>query len=834
MGTFLGNRWDIDYTRKALFRDVAETPTVTDTTLALYSALQDLFDEPDQMDDPVPMSAQTPTAFTLINQWFIDDVSTQYLTGGAISTLGWVSGEIRAISYDASGAGTMFAASDVGLTITGGTTGDTGTIMAFDERYAFETGVVWIRPDDPATDLFDDAATEAFTTAGSGAGDFTDTYAAASGGGLASETGESLWTNVFTLGTIFANTTLYIYQDGAELIGREHTPAATNRWWGAGQIDILVKVLSTDVEIDDAEITVFARQYGSAYDNFIIDLTTGGRQPVPLATGADLNNATGLRRQIVSVGPTGQFTVGEVIEDDSDATIQGIVTASSGTPPNLTIDYYLIGPALDDFSAGTGQFTGQTSAEVATAVAPTDTGPAALGTDPLVVFAATDVSLGGGQAAFPYSIAIDAEGNTVADLYEFVKAECRRGRGGASTFVFDAEGINGEAYIGEDLQVEYSAQTGAFVEGEVLYMHDSGDALVAQGTVVADHTTADDVILRNTRIFTGNAITQIGDNVVQASYTDFATADATRTITTPKASPFGTFAGGTFFGAPGVVLTDVHADDVQAFQLVDDNGTVRTPPLFINATVTGLNGTDSDRVGIFVLTAPAGVIDRAQHDITTPAGAYNGIDDTVIRVDVSFPNDTPESGTIRVVDNINITELRFRYSSFTAGDATLTAVDHSGGTITATDAAPATTLTDGGVDFSDGNAAQIGDIINNRTDNSWGVATAVGTTTITHTPLQGGSDNNWDTSDVYGINEIPYDLDAGDTAYVPILDTIAAGGDPVDQSSANLVYLADIPVLVRVRNGGSVDPIQPFEIENTIDTGGLSQAAIRTSDTIAT
>ena len=368
MGTFLGNRWDIDYTRKAVFRDVAVSPTVTDTSLALYSALQDLFDEPDQMDDPVPMSAQTPTAFTWINQWFLDDESSQFLTGGAMSTVGWATGEIRAISYDATAAGTMFAAADIGKIILGGTTGDEGTILAFDERYAFETGVVWIRPNDPATDLFDDAATEAYTvTSGVGVGDFTDTYAAASGGGVASETGESLWTNVFTLGTIFVNTQLYIYQDGVELIGRE--VGATNRWWGSGQIDILVKVKSTDVEVDDAEITVFARQYGALYDQFIIDLTTGGRQPVPLATGGDLNNATGNRQMTAAGTSSGTFVVGELITDDSDADIIGIVTAVGGTNPNIVLGYYLVGPALADFTGATGALSGAGGGAM-TAVAP--------------------------------------------------------------------------------------------------------------------------------------------------------------------------------------------------------------------------------------------------------------------------------------------------------------------------------------------------------------------------------------------------------------------------------------------------------------------------------
>ncbi len=835
MGTFLGNRWDINYADKRIFRDVAVSPSVTDTALALYSALQDLFDEPDQMDDPVPMSAQTPTAFTWINQWFFDDESSQYLTGGALATSGWNGGEIRAIAYDGSGAGTPFGVADIGRTITGTITGDTGTILAFDERYtAIETGVVWIRPDDPATDLFDDATTEAYTVGGSSAaGDFLDTYATDHGGTTASLTGESLWTNVFTLGTIFVNTQLYIYQNGNELIGRE--VGATNRWWGSGQIDILVKVKTTDFEIDDAEITVFARQYGALSDQFIIDLTTGGRQPVPLATGGDLNNSTGLRQMTAAGTSSGTFVVGEKITDDSDADIVGIVTAVGASNPNIVLGYYLIGPALADFTGATGALSGDGGGAM-TAVAPVDIGPAALTTDPTIVFANTDVSLGGGQAAFPYSIAVDANANTVADLYEFHKAECRRGETGAGGYIFDAEAINGEAYIGEDLQAEWNTQTGAFVEGETLFFHDTGDALVAQGIVVADHDdgATGDLIMRNTRFFTGNAITQVGDNVVQASYSDFAAVSATRAITTPKSAPLGTFAGGTYFGAPGVVLTDVAPGDVQAFQLVDDDGNVRNPPLFINATVTGVNGTDTDRVTIFVLLGAGLAIDKAQHDITAPAGAFNGLDDTQIRFDVNVPNDTPESGVVRVVDSVNIRELRFRYASFASADLTLANVAEGSGVTTPN--AAGVTLIDTTANFTNAtDDPEVGDIIRNITDNSWGVITSVdGATQLTHTPLIGGTDDDWDAADTYIINAIPYDLNAADTAYIPILDVVSGGGDPVNVSSANLVYLTDIPVLVRVRNGGSADPIQPFEIENTINNTGLTQAAIRTPDTIAT
>src|SRR3990170_4445241 len=62
----------------------------------LYSSLQDLFDELGQMDDGTVMSAQTPTEYTIgiidsgdNDPWFIDRVSVEHLTGGALRTSSW-------------------------------------------------------------------------------------------------------------------------------------------------------------------------------------------------------------------------------------------------------------------------------------------------------------------------------------------------------------------------------------------------------------------------------------------------------------------------------------------------------------------------------------------------------------------------------------------------------------------------------------------------------------------------------------------------------------------------------------------------------------------------
>jgi hypothetical protein len=52
----------------------------------MYSFLQDTFDELSTLDDDVPMSAQTPVEYTLINGWAFDsDSDYEYLKGGAIN-----------------------------------------------------------------------------------------------------------------------------------------------------------------------------------------------------------------------------------------------------------------------------------------------------------------------------------------------------------------------------------------------------------------------------------------------------------------------------------------------------------------------------------------------------------------------------------------------------------------------------------------------------------------------------------------------------------------------------------------------------------------------------
>src|SRR3989344_7019754 len=143
--SILSGRWFVYYgaenRQKRITRDTTVTPTVTDTVNALYSALQNQFDELTQMDDGVPMSAQTPTEYTIgiidagdKDPWFIDRTSVEYLTGGALKTASWdrvTTTNTGIVKIEYTVGGTDFDTTDIGRDITNATGGDAGTLLDF-------------------------------------------------------------------------------------------------------------------------------------------------------------------------------------------------------------------------------------------------------------------------------------------------------------------------------------------------------------------------------------------------------------------------------------------------------------------------------------------------------------------------------------------------------------------------------------------------------------------------------------------------------------------------------------------------------------------------------
>jgi hypothetical protein len=190
----IADDFTIDYVNRRVYHS---SGTTVYSVNALYSYLMNTFDEPEQMDDTVPMSAQTPTDYTFINGWFMDDNSYKYLKGGAIQTSGYFN-NIQIVTLQSSGYVNAIAG-DIGKMVTDDA-GNTGNLIAYNNT----TRKWWVRWDT----MIASASVMAITT-GTGAG-----TASAN-----SVTGEDLFPNVYTLGSIEEDDSqqIYIIQNGALL-----------------------------------------------------------------------------------------------------------------------------------------------------------------------------------------------------------------------------------------------------------------------------------------------------------------------------------------------------------------------------------------------------------------------------------------------------------------------------------------------------------------------------------------------------------------------------------------------------------------------------------------
>ena len=547
----IGDDFTIDYVNKRIWNKYAwgqgGTATVYSVN-ALYSYLMDTFDEQGAMDDDIPMSAQTPSAYSMINEWFMDDESHKYLKEGAIVT---VRGDtkIALLTFQASGY-TNCVFSDITKQIVWAAT-ERGPLLAYNNT----ARKWWVRTTASFT-----PPTAITITGGTGAGTAT----------AFDNTGEDIFANIYTLGTIESGTDIYIYQAGSKI----------SAWWSTGHIDVLIKVKEYGSEIDGAEIIVYARVYTDLYDFYLIDLTAGGRNAVPLATSDDLDNATAIATvlnymdsiRIMFVGGTLPYGTGsgnapvahKVIHggtSNATAFILNAPAAASGTFTLANIEGTFQNAEVIEiceeirFDAQTSLFTVGTTIKnaangsTATAVVrkiiqdPQGAGNEGIlfvtnvtGTwsdnDPIyegatqratqngaistnthsatttatVTFAATTTKdLDNGAGAQPYNVIVDLNGLTVKNLYELVKALNRR----LSTIqTFPTNGTDTRyAYNGEFYQ---KANT---------------------------------------------------------TYTQVK-----------KASPFGTFAGGKFFGARGIWIEDMVGTDAENYSLIDALNATQNPP----------------------------------------------------------------------------------------------------------------------------------------------------------------------------------------------------------------------------------------------------------------
>ena len=307
----------------------AYTDANTHTANELYTALMDLFEDPggDTIGDyivsgfGIPMKAVTPRQYQIgaiendIEPWFIDNETTRHITGGSIEALGWqrTTGSVTGIvRIDITNVDIV--AADVGNAITHAS-GDAGVLLELEvsDRGTF----LWVRPD-----------------SNSGPDDFDSTGTLTCNGNTATQTsagsrsGNPLWVNVVTIGSVVSGTDIYVAQDNSVL----------TQWWESGLFDRLFLVLEPGGVIDNFELMVFARQSFTLYDSFSI-MVTAGRNVVPLSTSPDLNNPT--PGETAANGITIGFAGPYLFDVDQDTTDENysISIDGGGNPVKYVYEY---------------------------------------------------------------------------------------------------------------------------------------------------------------------------------------------------------------------------------------------------------------------------------------------------------------------------------------------------------------------------------------------------------------------------------------------------------------------------------------------------------------
>ncbi len=867
--------WAIDTTLQTITYTGGFTdgrPTSIYTVNELYTFLQDTFDEPNFLQYPIPMTAQTPTQYTLVNRWFVPSLSTQALYGGSIQTSGYTkSGSvgITAVRW-ASATSAPTDADDVGKAVAGVTSLATGTIISVDEV----RNIVWIRNSSAAQfqdgEVIDDDAT----------GTNPDFTLEATNG---FKSGDNVYANLFSVGSLQANTEVYVGQEDDHMGGAAYHTANEHQrriekldeWWdsdvnftaspnllgGLGHIDLLVQTTEAGDIIDGGRLAVFARQFGTIYSHF--EFVGGvGNFVVPFAsTGADLN-ATDLTtagqeapyNALFNNRTGNDLEIGDVLENVGATTpvgrLRAVVTnVTGGASATGDFDYILIGENEADGTLrqlanldNIGVRGDTTDFDINGA--PTQQGPStAQGTS--ITFGNFQFDVDEDASDEEFAGQIDCSLERLDVVYRRMMFLASRGNqdgttpGTPDTLLPSAHSTNDEA--GEfyravgDITVPWDGKVGT-PPAEGTYVTNNG---AASGVIVALSNSAGasgQLTLTQVKGTWANndqvaAPGQHATNRVDINGTPSSIVDNT-------GAPFGTFAGGRWFVARGLYLTNVPAADANNWQTVDLAGTVKVPPTQRTITFAGLQ--DNDRAAIIeVVSAGSQAVREDQNTLN----AGSGIDATTFDFG-SLPLDVPTSGWVRIVDvSDNNRTFRFAYDSIntTTGVVTLeTAI-----TGTTTSAGTATVLNDTGAftvaNFGGEGEVRTGMIIKRDDTDAWAIVLRrIDDNSIETTPLSAGT---WDNALAWSANAPPIAFTTSDTGYFPFVDDtvdnaagIGSGSDPYSLAKT-IKFVENTPVVARARFsdtdvGGQ--KILPFELTGqSVTDADLTITAIRTNDDIA-
>ena len=512
------------------------------------------------------------------------------------------------------------------------------------------------------------------------------------GGSIETSDAQKLFANLYSIGDQYRSSLLYLVQADAEV-----TP-----WWVPGNIDILIKVKNGGTLIDGGNVLVMSRDTDALYDHSFVDLSGGGRNPVGINTAQDLNYLlTGdIYLDVAAVTEVRTITAISVADPTVVTTgthnlVTGNIVTIAGSNSTPTIDGVRTVTVLSPttFSVPVAVTVAGTAGSVTTAF---DIGNFACGTTASGRIQYIDATNG-------YLYLCQVEGTFTTT--ETIKERSSRTTGDLGTqttnhatvaFYNVIAGYNdikpvfiqrkftggtsgGTWIVGETVTQAVSGWTGKFaaVVSNVLYAEnttgtpDATNQLTgATGTYTPTATSAQATVDKDLNNGAGAqpyrvVIDCAGRSVLQIyqylkyvgahNSTVVLNADAGEeyrsalegTYVDSKQAPFGTFAGGTFFGARGVWIEDYLA---ASFQLTDADGDTQAPPNYQKVQVTHDNLS-----GCRILVAVRSGAAIVKNQYTVSSATSNSITITEAAINI---NRTPLSGVVRNGDTV------YAYTSF--------------------------------------------------------------------------------------------------------------------------------------------------------------------------
>jgi hypothetical protein len=495
---------------------------------------------------------------------------------------------------------------------------------------------------------------------------------------------------------------------------------------------------------------------------------------------------------------------------------------------DTSLEYYLLGD-LTDFQSGetiTGENSPAGSASSTGAPSNTSNGPAeAEGYTITFGHTAQDVDEDSTNEA--YAVTINCNSVPLTRIYQKLQYDSWRGE--TTQILPDRPGDDEEGQFYRavgDIYAVLDAETGAGVsEGDVV----TGSLSSATGVVVAtDYTgTIKYVVLHD-------VVGTFEDNDViyasgQQGVNDNTIAGTPQAISDNAAAPFGTFAGGKFFGARGVYLSGVAAADANNYQLIDVTGTTYSPPAQRTITFSGLEANARAFVAE-VATAGGTDIIKTQNGVGAAGAA---ISDVVIPLDSTPPSDVPASGWLRVEDGSTNEQYRYEYASWdSTPQATLVTHANLSGTTTSTGSSTLLNDTGAFASYGSDNNVKTGHLIRNTSSGGWArVLRKISDDQIETTVLSTGT---WTDATAWEANQVVVALVDADTLWFPYIDEEVSG----TSIAVNIKYDDVAEIVCRARfsdvDVGPSDRKLPFEqLGLQVTDADLSIIATLNDDDIA-